>query len=48
MNEYNLGLNPLVKDFIAIATIFGPIAILGMILILKKIEKDEPERIRWK
>jgi len=48
MSEYNLGLNPVVKNFIATATILGPLAILGLILRLKKIEKDEPKKIRWK
>jgi len=28
--------------------IIGPLCIAGLILLLKKIEKDNPERIRWK
>ena len=41
-------LNPLIKTFIQVALVIGPLSFLGVILILKKIEKDNPDRIRWK
>ena len=41
-------LDPLIKTFIQAAFVIGPMSIVGVILLLKKIEKDHPERIRWK
>ena len=41
-------LDPLIKIFIQVALVIGPLSFLGVILILKKIEKDNPDRIRWK
>tara|TARA_B100000700_G_scaffold321627_1_gene421295 strand:+ start:2831 stop:2989 length:159 start_codon:yes stop_codon:yes gene_type:complete len=41
-------LDPLIKTFIELVIIIGPLSIVGVILLLKKIEKDNPERIRWK
>ena len=41
-------LDPLIKTFIQVALVFGPLSLLGVVLILRKIEKDHPERIRWK
>ena len=41
-------LDPLIKTFIQVALVFGPLSLLGIVLILRKIEKDHPERIRWK
>ena len=41
-------LDPLIKNFIEFAIIIGPLSILGIIFLLKKIEKDHPDRIRWK
>ena len=41
-------LDPLIKTFVEVAIIIGPLSIVGVILLLKKIEKDNPERIRWK
>ena len=41
-------LDPLIKTFIQVALVIGPLSILGVVLILRKIEKDHPERIRWK
>ena len=41
-------LDPLIKIFIQVALVFGPLSLVGVVLILKKIEKDHPERIRWK
>tara|TARA_Y100001968_G_scaffold130985_1_gene119563 strand:+ start:254 stop:400 length:147 start_codon:yes stop_codon:yes gene_type:complete len=39
---------PLIKTFIKLVIIIGPLSIAGVILLLKKIEKDNPDRIRWK
>ena len=41
-------LDPLIKTFIQVALVIGPLSLLGVLLILRKIEKDHPERIRWK
>jgi len=41
-------LDPLIKTFIQVVLVIGPLSILGVILLLKKIEKDKPDRIRWK
>ena len=41
-------LDPLIKNFIQVALVIGPLSLVGVVLILRKIEKDHPERIRWK
>ena len=41
-------LDPLIKTFIQFAIVIGPLSLVGIVLILRKIEKDHPERIRWK
>ena len=41
-------LNPLIKTFIQFTLVIGPLSVVGVVLILRKIEKDHPERIRWK
>jgi len=41
-------LDPLIKTFIQFALVIGPLCLVCVILLLKKIEKDHPERIRWK
>ena len=41
-------LDPLIKIFIEVVIIIGPLSITGVILLLKKIEIDNPDRIRWK
>ena len=41
-------LDPLIKSFIQVALVIGPLSFVGVVLILRKIEKDHPERIRWK
>ena len=41
-------LDPLIKTFIQVALVIGPLSLVGVVLILRKIEKDHPERIRWK
>ena len=47
MNRFAV-LDPLIKNFIQVALVIGPLSLVGVILILRKIEKDHPERIRWK
>ncbi len=37
-----------IRMFILVVSILGPISILGIILLLKKIEIKNPERIRWR
>ena len=41
-------LDPLIKTFIQVALVIGPLCLVGVVLLLRKIEKDHPERIRWK
>ena len=41
-------IDPLIKTFIQVALVLGPLSLLCVILILKKIEKDNPDLIRWK
>ena len=41
-------LDPLIKTFIQVALVIGPLSLVGVILLLRKIQKDNPERIRWK
>ena len=48
MNNLFAVLDPLIKTFIEMSLVIGPLSIGGMILLLKKIEKDNPDRIRWK
>ncbi len=41
-------LGPEIKFFLALVAILGPFAIGVLIFIIKKIEKENPERIRWR
>jgi len=41
-------LDPLIKTFMQVALVIGPLSLVGLVLLLRKIEKDQPERIRWK
>ena len=41
-------LDPLIKNFLQVALVIGPLSLVGLVLLLRKIEKDHPERIRWK
>ncbi len=41
-------LDPLIKTFIQVSLVIGPLSLVSVILLLRKIEKDHPERIRWK
>ena len=47
MNFFAL-LDPLIKTFMQVALVIGPLSLVGLLLLLRKIEKDHPERIRWK
>ena len=47
MNFYAV-LDPLIKTFMQVAIVIGPLSLVGLVLLLRKIEKDHPERIRWK
>ena len=41
-------LDPLIKTFIYVSLFIGPLCLVVMIMLLKKIEIDNPDRIRWK
>ena len=41
-------LNPTIQTFIYVVAIAGPLSIAVLIFLLKKIEKNNPERIRWR
>tara|TARA_B100000214_G_scaffold3830_1_gene2929 strand:+ start:432 stop:599 length:168 start_codon:yes stop_codon:yes gene_type:complete len=41
-------LDPLIKPFVQVELVIGPLSIVGVALLLRKIEKDQTERIRWK
>ena len=41
-------LDPLIKTFMQVALVIGPLTLVGLVLLLRKIEQDHPERIRWK
>ncbi|WP_413678019.1 hypothetical protein [Prochlorococcus sp. MIT 0916] len=41
-------LDPLIITFMQVALVIGPLSLVGLFLLLRKIEKDHPERIRWK
>ena len=41
-------LDPLITSFMQVALVIGPLSLVGLVLLLRKIEKDHPERIRWK
>ena len=41
-------LDPLIKTFMQVSLVIGPLSLVGVVLLLRKIEKDHPERIRWK
>ena len=41
-------LGPELKLFLAVVTIVGPFMIGILIFIIKRIEKKNPDRIRWR
>ena len=45
--NYFAVLDPLIKTFIQVTLVIGPLSLVGVVLLLRKIEKDYPERIRW-
>jgi len=47
MNSFAV-LDPLIQTFMQVALVIGPLSLVGLVLLLRKIEKDHPERIRWK
>ena len=46
LNSFSV-LNPIIKTFIITSALIGPLSIIGIFLLLKKIERDDPNRIRW-
>ncbi|WP_269610578.1 hypothetical protein [Prochlorococcus marinus] len=40
-------LDPLIKTFMQVALVIGPLSLVVLVLLLRKIEKDHPESIRW-
>ena len=49
MNDIPLAIiDSSIKYFIVYASILAPICIGGLVFILKRIEKDNPEKIRWR
>ena len=46
--NYFAVLGPLIKTFIQVALVIGPLSLVGVVLLLRRIERDHPERIRWK
>ena len=41
-------LGPEIKVFLAFVAIAGPASIGVLLLIIKKIEKENPDRVRWR
>ena len=41
-------LDPLIITFIQFALVIGPLSLVDLVFLLRKIEKDHPDRIRWK
>ena len=41
-------LDPGIKFFLSAVFVLGPLCIIGLFLLLKRIEKDTPEKIRWR
>ena len=41
-------LDPLIKSFLQVSLVIGPLSLVGLVLLLRKIERNHPERIRWK
>ena len=37
-----------IKAFLAVVAIAGPLAIGMLILVIKRIERKHPDRIRWR
>ena len=41
-------LGPEIKVFLGVVAIAGPVAIGFLLFIIKRIEKSNPDRIRWR
>ena len=41
-------LDPTIKVFIMTSAFLGPISIVSLVILLKRIEKNDPNRIRWR
>ena len=41
-------LDSTIQTFVYVVAIAGPLSIAVLIFLLKKIEKNNPERIRWR
>ena len=41
-------LGPELKLFITAAAVVGPLSIILLLFFIKRIEKQNPERIRWR
>ncbi len=41
-------LGPEIKLLLAALAIVGPVAIIILILLIKRIERENPDRIRWR
>ena len=41
-------LGPEIKLFLEVVAIAGPLAIGVLVIIIKRIEKENPDRIRWR
>ena len=41
-------LDPLIKTFLQVALVIGPLSLVGVVSILREIEKDHRKRIRCK
>ncbi len=49
MNWLVLGvIGPEIKIFLAAVAVLGPLSIGILLFIIKRIEKENPERIRWR
>ena len=41
-------LGPEIKLFLGVVAIAGPVAVVSLIFIIKRIESKNPDRIRWR
>ncbi len=41
-------LDPGLKIFLGAVALIGPLSIVSLILLLKRIEKRNPDKIRWR
>ena len=43
-----VALGPELKLFLALVSVLGPVAIAVLVFIIKRIERENPGRIRWR